>query len=234
MRIKERIEYHIRKNDIVNGILHNKRSRIVFTAAASLFVNVCYAIYNGVLGFLYSSLWFLVLCAYYIMLSVMRFAAVSYEHKSSLKNTAMSEMFVMKFTGIMLMLLSVVLAVSVYYSICFEVVKGNGTIVMITIAAYTFYKVIMAVVNASKTAKHHSPLLTAIRNIGCADAAVSVLSLQRSMLVSFDGMSLSEIKLMNTITGAFVCLFIFILGLIMTIGILGGKRNGKIKNCKSK
>ena len=233
MKMKDRIVYYIQNNNIANSILHNRRHRIVFTTVASLALNVGYAIYNGILGFVYSSFWFLVLCAYYIVLSVMRFAAVSYEQKNNFETESMSEVFVMRFTGIMLMILSFVLSVSVYYSNCYEVVKENGTIVMITIATYTFYKVIIAFINAVKIAKYHSPLLTTIRNIACADATASILSLQRSMLISFDGKSLLEIKLMNTITGIFICLFIFILGLLMTAGILGGKRDGKIKNHKS-
>ncbi|MGN0660168.1 MAG: hypothetical protein ACI4JX_00450 [Oscillospiraceae bacterium] len=219
---------------IFGSILNNRRRRIVFAAAASLALNICYALYNGILGFAYGSLWFLVLSAYYIILSVMRFAAVFCERKNNAETAMISEMFVMRFTGIMLMLLSLVLCVSVSYSIFHDVSKANGKIVMITIASYTFYKVIIALVNASKTARHPSPLLRAIRNISCADAAASVFSLQRSMLASFDGMSLSEIRLMNIVTGCFVCLIIFILGLVMAIGILGGKENGKIKNSKSK
>lgn len=82
---------------------------------------------------------------------------------------------------------------------------------MISIAAYTFCKVIIAIVNAVKIAKHKSPLLATIRNITCADAAASILSLQRSMLVSFKGMSNSDIILMNTLTGVFICLFVFML-----------------------
>lgn len=234
MKIKTQISHYLQKNKITCSILSSKRNRIIFTAAVILILNIAYAVYNGVLGFIYSSLWFLTLSAYYIILSVMRFAAVSYEHKNNLDITVKPEEFVMRFTGVMLMILSLVLLGSVYYSISHEVAKANGKIVMITIASYTFYKVIIAFVNAGKIAKHRSPLLTTIRNIACADAAASIMSLQRSMLISFKGMSLSKIKLMNTITGSFVCLFIFILGLIMITGKLGGKRNGKIKNSEGK
>ena len=40
-------------------------------------------------------------------------------------------------------------------------------------------------------------------------------SLQRSMLVSFDGMSHSEIQLMNILTGAAVFVFVMIVGIAM-------------------
>ncbi|MGN1419062.1 MAG: hypothetical protein ACI4W6_07015 [Acutalibacteraceae bacterium] len=223
--MNKKIDHLISKNKTVKKIIHSKRHRIVFTAAASLALNICYAVYNGILGIVYSTLWFLVLCVYYIILSVMRFAAVSCERKNRLKNETVSELFVLKFSGIMLMILSLVLAGSVYYSTFNETAKEYDEIVMISIAAFTFYKVVLAIINAIKIAKHNSPLLTTIRNISCADAAASILSLQRSMLVSFEGMSASEIEIMNIATGIAVCLFIFILGLLMTIGILGVKRH---------
>ena len=61
------------------------------------------------------------------------------------------------------------------------------SILMITIATYTFYKITMAVVRAVKQRHDPSPLLAAIRSIGYAEVAASVLTMQRSMLVSFEG-----------------------------------------------
>lgn len=217
------------ESGFIGKIIKDPKQRILFASAASLALNAAYAIYNGVLGIIYGSLWFMTLSAYYIILSVMRFAAVLCGVKEN-----GTENFVMRFTGVMLVVLSLVLAVSVCYSLRFEVARANGTIVMITIATYTFYKVIAAFIRAAKTVKRRVFLLTALRSIACADAAASVLSLQRSMLVSFEGLSGAEIKLMNTVTGIGVCLFIFISGVVSALGIIGGKRNGKIKNSKSK
>lgn len=217
------------EDSFIGKIIKDPKRRILFASAASLALNAAYAIYNGVLGIIYGSLWFMTLSAYYIILSVMRFAAVLCGIKG-----VQDQEFVMRFTGIMLILLSLVLAGSVCYSLRFEVARVNGTIVMITIATYTFYKVIAAFIRAAKTVKRRVFLLTALRSIACADAAASVLSLQRSMLVSFEGLSEAEIKLMNTLTGIGVCLFIFISGMVSALGIMGGKRNGKIKNSKGK
>lgn len=219
----------IRNIGAIGKAINNPKGRILLISTAYLALNAAYAIYNGVLGFVYGSLWFLTLCAYYIILSVMRFAAVSCGIRG-----AQTQEFIMRFTGVMLIVLSLVLAGSVYYSVRLEVAKKNGTIVMITIATYTFYKVIAAFIKAAKTVKRGIFLYIALRSIACADAAASVLSLQRSMLVSFDGMNASEIRLMNTATGIGVCLFIFISGVCSAAGITGGKRNGKIKNSKSK
>lgn len=62
-------------------------------------------------------------------------------------------------------------------------------------------------------------MLITIRNIALADAAVSIFSMQRSMLVSFEGMTPENIRIMNICTGIGVCLLVFLLGLIMAIGL---------------
>ena len=85
------------------------------------------------------------------------------------------------------------------------------------ISSITFYKITMAVVRAVKQRHAPSPLLAAIRSIGYAEVAASVLTMQRSMLVSFEGMAEEKIHLMNSLTGAVVCLFVLVLGIAMII-----------------
>lgn len=85
--------------------------------------------------------------------------------------------------------------------------------------------------NAIKARKQQSLWLIALRNIGCADAAASLLTLQRSMLASFEGMSNQDIELMNGMTGAGVCLLTAALGMYMILR--KEKQNGKIKTGKS-
>lgn len=60
-----------------------------------------------------------------------------------------------------------------------------------------------------------SPILITIRNIGVADALVSMLTLQMTMLVSFQGTDGLNGDRMNGITGLAVCLLISALGISM-------------------
>lgn len=117
----------------------------------------------------------------------------------------------------MLIVMSFVLSGVVYLSVTNTVAVKHQEIIMITIATYTFYKVVLAIVNTVKIRKENSLLLSTIRNIGCADAAVSMLSLQRSMLVSFGEMERSKIYIMNALTGAGVLIIILAFGISMII-----------------
>ena len=119
-------------------------------------------------------------------------------------------------------LLNFILAAAIYISQSQHIATKYGEIVMITIAAYTFYKITITVIKAVKQRKNPSPLLSVIRSISYAEVAASVLTLQRSMLVSFGEMNDTDIHTMNTLTGSSVCLFVLILGIALIIR--GAKR----------
>lgn len=84
---------------------------------------------------------------------------------------------------------------------------------MITIATYSFGKISTALINLCKNKKYDYPVIATIRNISFADAAVSIFSLQRSMLVSFGNKSYFEVQIFNILTGIGVCLIVMILGI---------------------
>ena len=121
----------------------------------------------------------------------------------------------MKFSGILLVALGAVLAAVNYISLSQNIAAKYEEIMMITIAAYTFGKINMAGVKAVKQRRNPSPLLRTIRTIGYAEVSASLLTLQRSMLVSFGSMDHRQIRFMNAMTGAAVCLFVLLLGVSM-------------------
>lgn len=205
----------LNKTETGKRIASSKRYRIILSATASLAFNLLYALYHLVLGILNLSLWFIAMCAFYCILATVRFSAVLCErnHQKSPDND--TELFVMKLSGLLLLVLGVVLATVNYLSLSQNIATQHEEIMMISIAAYTFYKITMAIVKAVKQHKNPSPLLRAIRNIGYAEVAASILTLQRSMLVSFGSMSAGNVHFMNAVTGAAVCLFVLILGLSM-------------------
>ena len=71
----------------------------------------------------------------------------------------------------------------------------------------------LATVKLIKARRSTSATLITLRNISFADAFVSIFALQRSMLVSFEGMRDTEIVIMNATLGSAVCVIVFLLGL---------------------
>lgn len=217
MKLKQKAVSLLAKTGTGQKLVSSPRYRAVLSAALALALNLLYALYHLVLGVLNASLWFIALCAFYGILAAARFSAVLCERNHAGPPAVETERFVMKRCGLLLGLLSLVLAVVNYISLSQKIAAKHGTILMITIATYTFYKITRAVVQAVKQRKAPSPLLRAIRSIGYAEAAASLLTLQRSMLVSFGSMDSRQIHCMNAVTGAAVCAFTGMLGLSMLI-----------------
>lgn len=205
----------IAKTKTGKKLVSSQRHRIILSATLAFAFNLLYAIYHCVLGILNLSFWFIAMCAFYGILAIMRFSAILCERNHQKLPDNVTELFVMKLSGVLLVILSIVLATVSYISLSQNIAAKHGEIIMITIATYTFYKITMAIVKAVKQHKNTSPLLKTIRNIGYAEVAASILTLQRSMLASFGSMSAGNIHFMNAVTGAAVCLFVLILGLSM-------------------
>lgn len=211
----------IAKTKTGKKLVSSQRYRIILSATLAFAFNLLYAIYHCVLGILNLSFWFIAMCAFYGILAIMRFSAIMCERNHQKLPDNVTELFVMKLSGVLLVILSIVLATVSYISLSQNIAAKYGEIIMITIATYTFYKITMAIVKAVKQHKNPSPLLKTIRNIGYAEVAASILTLQRSMLASFGSMSAGNIHFMNAVTGAVVCLFVLILGLSIAAGYTG-------------
>ena len=99
----------------------------------------------------------------------------------------------------------------------------------IAFAAYAFYKIIMAIYNVMKARKQEDFTVLALRNIGLADAFVSILALQTALLHTFSDPGM-DISLFNTFTGTAVSLFS--LGLSVSMIVRGSKIIKEIENGK--
>ncbi len=207
-------------NPYVSRVVSDYRLRTVVFAVPGVVGNVLYAVFNGVTGVLSHSAWFGTLSAYYILLSIMRIGAVrqagaylkisSSAQENSYDQRELSIYFK---DSILFLFLAVTLAGMV---ILLELSAGGKTYPGLTIyatAAYTFYRIIISVINLVKVSKRRSPLLVILRKIGYVDACVSILILQTALLSAFSQETEEGfVRLMNGITGGVVCAMIFGIG----------------------
>ena len=178
--------------------------RVQNTTLISLVFNILYCAYHIVFCAVTASWWFLTIGIYYAVLSIIRFVVLRHKGNNRL---------LVRFTGAML----IVLSVSLVGTVILAFVKDRGTvfplIAMLAIATYTFTKITLATIKWIKARRSTSAKRLTLRNISFANAFVSIYSLQRSMLVSFEGMTKTEIRIMNLVTGSAVCIIVFLLGL---------------------
>lgn len=209
----------IKKNPLGERFLADYTFRTILTTLPAFLINVAYTVYNGVIGIMNQSVWFITMAVYYSLLGIMRYRAVSTGRKISRlddrEQIRKKELSVIKTDGILLLVLNLALSGVVLLAIAQDTAKRYSEIMVISIAAYTFYKITMAVVNMVKVRKTKSPILITIRNIGAADALVSMLTLQAAMFASFQDKNSLNTNQMNAITGLSVCILISILGISM-------------------
>ncbi len=191
-----------------------RKDRTLQLALVSLLINIAFSICHIIWGITTYSWWFFTVGIYYAVLSAMRFVILL--HKGNNR-------FLVRFTGMMLMVLSVCLVGTVILAF----VKDRGTVfplvVMLAIATYTFTKITLATIKWIKARNSASAKMLTLRNISFINAFVSIFSLQRSMLVSFAGMSETGIRIMNVATGSGVCIIVFLLGLNLVLMKNSGK-----------
>ena len=213
----ERIVLAVKKTSFGARFLEDYTYRTILTTMPSFAINVAYTVYNGVIGIMNQSAWFITMAVYYSLLGIMRYCAVNTERKTSRmeeqKLIRKKQLSVIRTDGILLLLLNLALSGVVLLTIAQGRAKTHSEIMVIAIAAYTFYKITMAVINMVKVRKMESPIT--IRNIGVADALVSLLTLQATMLASFRETSSLDPNRMNGITGLAVCILIAALGVSM-------------------
>lgn len=215
MKLKQKAVLLISRTKTGKKLVASQRYRIILSAAVSFVFNLLYAVYHCVLGILNLSFWFIAMCAFDGILATMRFCVVLCERNHQKSPADDMERFVMKFSGALLLVLGAVLAAVNYISLSQNIAAKHEEIIMITIATYTFCKITVTIVKAVKQHKNPSLLFRTIRNISYAEVSASILTLQRSMLVSFGSMNSEQVRMMNAMTGAAVCLFVLILGLSM-------------------
>ena len=215
----EKLLMTVKKTSFGAQFLEDYTFRTILTTMPSFIINVAYTVYNGVIGIVNQSSWFITMAVYYSLLGVMRYHAVNTGRKiSRMKDQKLirkKELAVIKTDGILLLLLNLALSGVVLLTIAQDTAKRYSEIMVISIAAYTFYKITMAVINMVKVRKMQSPILITIRNIGVADALVSILTLQTTMLASFQNTSNLDVNRMNALTGMAVCILIALLGISM-------------------
>lgn len=162
--------------------------RTFFILAGGFAATVLFAVYNGALGILHSSVWHGSICAYYIQLSVLRGSLLAAGRRVKEKGPREAAQYrkrvFYRTSGIMLAM-NLALTVPAALMVMDRRPVRLGMIPAIASAAYATYKVSAASVRFRKAGKEL--LQRELDVIRLIDALVSVLVLQNTLLVAVDG-----------------------------------------------
>lgn len=211
----------VKAHPLAESFFSDAGFRSVALFSLSFIVNVAYALLCGVLGVALHSSWYGMFSFYYLLLSALRCGLLAGAMRSrrraagDARGLLVSRWKLYRLCGIALFVLEFALAAAVTVMVAVGRPAPVSEVLAIASAAYTFYKVISAAVGFVKVRRLHDPLLQAFRNINLADAAVSLLSLQVTLVAVFSQGEGESMKPLNAAMGFFVCLLTIALGVWM-------------------
>ena len=222
-----------KKHSFTDHLIGDYGYRTVAFAVCSFAINVAYVIFNAVLAVFVLSVWYGALAGYYLFLSALRFGLLTAAYKIGRKTGGDAQLChkeklkLYRGCGIALLVLEIALAVAVTQMVAAGSPVLQTEVMAIGSAAYTFYKIGLAIYNLRKVRRYKDPVLQSFRNINLTDASVSLLALQTTLVAVFSKEVSANIRALNAVTGFLVCALTIFLGIFMIV-----RANRKLKNAE--
>lgn len=214
--IVKKISNGLHSNKYTDRYLTDKELRMKFSMYRGLAINIPFAIFKIVLGVIYNTAWLYAMAGYNTILTLMRFVVVYRNRKKGIseEEQARRAMQSAAVCGWMMLVLNIAISVIMYMVIVMKQTIVYHEIVVIALAAYTFYCFTMAIINVIKYRKK-DPVYSTIKHIDLAKAIVSVFTLQVAMITRFGGEDGFDGGLMNTLTGTAVTIAVNTIAALM-------------------
>ena len=176
-----------------------------------MMVNFLYVLFRIIVGIRYASVWFISMAVYYLVLAVLRLSLImDYRHKSKA-----IEMRCYRRTAWMLFLLNLPMGGMILQMVLTNSGYSYPGYVIYLSAMYTFYTLVISVINLVRFRRLGSPILSAAKVLNFIAALMSILGLQTAMIAQFSTEGDGYRKMMNAITGGAVWLFVILIAVYM-------------------
>lgn len=224
MKVIDGVKKCISRSRLGKMFLEHYGFKTLVLAGVSLVISVAFAVFNGVIAVLESSLWYGALAAYYIMLILFRGGVIIAERVCGKKLSEDEEKYLTAqhkihlASGAFLVITEIAMGVAVTEMVMYAPPVKSGEIMAITTAAYTFYKITMAIINLVKAKRHADPVSQSLRCLNFADACMSMVSLTVVLLTTFqDGDGESFLLWMKASVGFAACAVVLGLATFMIV-----------------
>ena len=207
------------ENKYARRWLDDAHLRVNTSLYGGLLWNTAYALLQLGMGFWHHTFWFYSLAGYYVILAVMRFFLVRYTTKNKPGEKRRDELIRYRACGIVFLVMNLTLSVMIFFMVYWNRTFEHHEITTIALAAYTFTAFTKAIISIIKYRKYNSPVYSAAKAISLASACVSMLTLEATMLTTFnDGsIDLTGRRIMLGCTGAAVSIFIIVMAIYMIV-----------------
>lgn len=201
--------------------VHFRKKIMLF---ASFIWNTAYALLQTGLGFTHKSFWFFSLAVYYTTLSVMRLSLFRHTSRYKPGEKMYSELKKFRNCGFIFLVTNLALSLMIFFMVYRNRTFHHNEITTITLAAYTFTSLTVAIVNVIRKRHTDNPVFSASQAIALASACVSILTLESTMLTTFgDGsLSLADRRILLGVSGAVIS--VFIIGMAVHMIVYSSKK----------
>lgn len=226
---KKKVEPKVLSTETGRALFGTYGASNVFWSLIALLINIGYAVLNIVLAALLNSLWYGLIAIFYAVLMGARmtiiFLARHIARKYWMNKTELlyAELKVSIGSGGLIFLMDLSMAFAVTFMITNTPPNSSGKIVAIGLAAYTFYKIILAIVNLVRSRKNGDPVVTALRNISMADACMSMVNTTITLDMTFGTGNLAIAKNLAALLAVGVTLTLSIYAIVKGIILLRSK-----------
>ena len=175
------------------------------------------------------SYWFIVLAVYYVIMAVMRFLLVRYVRIQRIGTSILGEWRRSRICAYILLLINLSLSGAVLMILYQSKGYDYPGIMIYAMALYTFYALIMSIVDIVKYRKMGSPVMSTAKIVSLSAALVSLLNLETAMFAQFGGdMPPENQRIFIILTGAGVS--ITVVALSVNLIVNANKEIRRIKN----
>ena len=222
------------ENKYARRWLDDAHLRVNTSLYGGLLWNPAYALLQLGMGFWHHTFWFSSLAGYYVILAVMRFFLVRYTTKNKPGEKQREELIRYRACGIVFLAMNLTLSVMIFFMVYWNRTFEHHEVTTIALAAYTFTAFTKAIISIIKYRKYNSPVYSAAKAISLASACVSMLTLEATMLTTFNNGSidLTGRRIMLGCTGAVVSVFVVVMAVYMIVqstkklkALIGAKEN---------
>ncbi len=190
------------------------RSRI--SIYQGMTVNFLYILFRFVSAAQYASIWFFSMAVYYMVLCIMR-AYLAFGYRRREENGLSYELRCYRRIAGMLFILNIPMGGMIVLMVRTNSGFNYPGYLIYLSAVYTFYMMILSVVNLIKFRKMGSPILSAAKVLNCVSAMMSVLGLQTAMITRFSTDGDDYRKMMNAITGGVIFFIVMVMIAVMVV-----------------
>lgn len=209
-------------NKFIVRMINDYIYRTFTLSVLSLFVTIAFTVYNAFLAIVYRASWNLSIAVYYALLLCIRACVIFVEFKfyksnfsDTQKESGRKKLFLTQ--SVLLLVIDIALIAPITIMALEQKAVNYSAIPAITMAAYTVYKIVSATRNYIKTRRQNHLSVKILRNVNFIDALASILSLQYTLIMTFGGGSIGEMRTLCAVSSFAIWALIIVISVLNLI-----------------